>query len=216
MEIDIDVELGGTIAFAVTATSTNVTILQGAGRLAGWSLRDLSSAVPISKRGTAAAPAAGATIATTGALAAGTYTVNWSVELDGAPAAADENNFQLFNGASPVVISINPGVAGVYPQPPSEIIVTAGNTVSIKSVGAATAGVNYTANLTLTPVAVDDAVVEFVDGNNPIGETSLGALRYDTEWFGTAGPKIQQTLTMNVVSGSVVGAVYIIPSRGSQ
>jgi hypothetical protein len=215
-EIDIDIELGGTLPIAVVPTSTDATILQGAGRLAGWSLRDLSSSAPVAAHGRVVAPAALASIATTPALAAGTYSVAWTVGLDGAAAAADLNNFQILNGAAVVETSVNPGAAGEYPQPAIQMTVTAGSTVSVQAIGAGTAGVGYTADITLTPVAVDDAVVELQDGGNILGELSLGMIRTSTQWFGGGGPKIMGKCVLHVVSGTVTGVVYIIPSRGSQ
>lgn len=215
-ELDIDINIGGVLPITVLPTSATVTVLQGAGRLAGWSLRDLSTAVPIAKRGNVTAPGAGATIATTGVLAAGTYTIQWTVELDGAPAAADENNFQLFNAAVPVIVSINPAVAGAYPQPAAQLVVAAGATVSIKAVGAGTAAVGYTADFTLTPVLVADVVAEITSGGDVLGEVSIEPGEVVTQWFGSPGLRAQGAVILNMIQGSVTGTFYVAPSRGSQ
>lgn len=107
--------------------------------------------------------AAGASNTTTGAvtsvgaagvitsqvLAAGTYNLQWQVQLVGAAAAADANNFQVTVGATQVAVSQNSGAAGTYPQPSLTIVIPAGGaTVAIKSIGAGTVGVTYGAQLT--------------------------------------------------------------------
>jgi hypothetical protein len=89
------------------------------------------------------------TVITSQALAGGTYQVSWAVELGGTLSAADANNFGLYVGATQVAQSLNPAVAGTYPQPVEEIIIPAGGaTLSIKAIGNSTVGAVYTAQLT--------------------------------------------------------------------
>jgi hypothetical protein len=56
----------------------------------------------------------------------GTYTVNWTVTLAGTIAAAEANNFQLYNGSTVVATSVNAAAAGTYPQAPVTFTVTSG------------------------------------------------------------------------------------------
>lgn len=101
--------------------------------------------------GSQTSPGAAATIASV-AAAAGTYTVQWTVVLSGTLGAGDANNLQLTNGATQVAISTNAGAAGTYVQQTATIVVAAGGaTVAVKSIGAATVGGVYAAQLTITP-----------------------------------------------------------------
>lgn len=215
-EIDIDVHLGGKLPLTVAPTSTDVTILQGGGRLAGWSLRDVNSTAPNAASGSVVAPGAGATIVSLTGLAAGQYTVNWNVGLQGAAAAADANNFQFRSGSGLNVASVNPGVAGDYPQVPIEVTVGAADTMSIVAIGAGTAGVTYSADISISPSAETNTVCELIDGNNVIGEVAFFNNKSSTADFGDSGIVVTNRLILHVVSGTVTGAVYIIPSRGSQ
>ena len=105
-----------------------------------------------SNSGTAAAPGALATI-TSVSLVPGTYTLAWTVGLTaGTPAAADANNFGLYVGATRQEASVNPFALGEWQQQPVTVTVTATTTVAVESIGAATAGVTYSAELTATPV----------------------------------------------------------------
>lgn len=53
------------------------------------------------------------------------------------------------------------------------------------------------------------ASVEFVTGGNPVGESRLAAGASDTHSIAGGGIYIRSGLTMNVLAGSVKGAVYI-------
>ena len=102
---------------------------------------------------TAANPAAGTTIASTD-LAAGTYSVNWAVQLSGTVLAGDENNFGLYNGNDLVATSVNAGEAGSYPQSQAAVTIpAAGATLAIKNIGPGTAAAVYAAYFTLPGVA---------------------------------------------------------------
>jgi hypothetical protein len=106
--------------------------------------------------GQAAAPGANANVLliAVGSLPPpGQYTVSWKVGLDGTVSAADLNNFKLSFGGV-LLNSINNPVVGEYPQAPVTIIIPPGNTnpVSIRSIGAATAGTIYSAQVTFTSI----------------------------------------------------------------
>jgi hypothetical protein len=212
-EIDVNVTVGGVLPLTVPLTISNTPLMPGSGYLAGWSLREAVADTLANVSGSAVAPAAGATIVTTPALAAGTYVVTWTVGLQGAAAAADANNFQLFNGAAAVEVSVNPGVAGEFPQAQAVFTVTSGATVSIKAVGAGTAAVTYSADLNLTPDGVVETIIELVSGADTVGVIGLSDATADTAWFGPAGPCLNNGLTLNVVAGACKGSVYVVPSR---
>lgn len=105
--------------------------------------------------GSAAAPGANAnvlSVAATGLPPPGNYTVSWRVALDGTLAAADQNNFKLVFGTV-IANDTNDPIAGQYPQLPAPITILPGNTnaLTVKAIGAATAGSTYSATLLLTP-----------------------------------------------------------------
>lgn len=212
-DVEVTVTVGGVLPLTVPLTTTTVTPMPGSGILAGWSIREAVTDTLANASGNAVAPGAAATIVTTPALAAGIYVITWTVGLQGAAAAADANNFQLFNGAAAVEASVNPGAAGEYPQAQAVLTVTAGATVSIKAIGAGTAAVTYSADLNLTPDGVVETIVELISNGDVLGEIGLPDATADTRWFGTDGPIIQGGLTLNVISGACKGAVYVVPSR---
>ena len=109
-----------------------------------------------SNSGVVSAPGALATI-TSVSLVPGTYTLAWTVGLTaGTPAAADANNFGLYVGATRQEASVNPGALGEWQQQSITLTLTANTTVAVESIGAATAGVGYSAELTATPIPVTD------------------------------------------------------------
>jgi hypothetical protein len=216
VEIDVDVSLGGVIAVNVPLTSTDVTILQGGGRLAGWSLRDANTTTPTAVSGNSVAPAAGTDIAALTALPAGTYQITWTVGLQGAAAAGDSNNFQLYDTAGNILASVNPGAAGEYIQPVTEVTVSAGQKIAVKNIAVGTAAVTYSADLSISPTVETNTIVEIQDGPNVVGEVAFVNKSSETEHFGDAGPRVTQKVVLHIVSGTVVGTVYVIPSFGSQ
>lgn len=215
-EVDIDINWGEVIPLTVVPTSVDVTILQGAGRLAGWSLRDVSTATPQDASGNVVAPAAGVDIVALTGLPAGTYVIEWTVGLQGAAAAADADNFQLYDTAGNLLVSVNPGAAGDYPQLQTEVTVTAGAKIAVKSIGAGTAAVTYIADLVITPTGEVETIVELQDGSNVLGEATFRGERANTAWFGKGGPTMFGKCVVHVISGTVTGTVYVVPSRGSQ
>ena len=211
--LEVSVAVGDKRPITVAPTATDVTVFSGSGYLAGWSLRDVATDVTVDVSGSVVAPGAAATIATTAALPAGTYTVTWEVALQGAAAAADANNFQLVTSAGQVLVSANPGAAGGYPQISTEVTVTAGQTVSVKSVGAGTAGVTYSTALSLDPTQQIETIVEVQDGNGILGEVSFQLSRASTSDFGEPGLLLAGQVTLHIVSGKVTGAVYVIADQ---
>ncbi len=194
----------------VPATSVDVTLLTGPARFRGWSLREASGAAPSRKSGSIVAPAALGVIVTIGPLAAGTYDVTWQVELTGAAAAADANNFRLTNGGAQTLDSENAGAAGVFPQIPTDISVGLLGSISIIAIGAGTAGVTYTADLSIVPRLQATASVEFQDGNQPLGESAMNAGNTDTQSMPNPGVHVRGQLLLHVISGTVAGVVYAV------
>lgn len=209
MEIDVEIGGGGAIPLPLVNAIANQTIITGPVYLRSYSLRDTQGNVPVQGSGNAVAPAAGTVIATTAALPAGTYAVNWVVGLQGAAAAADADNFQLFTGATAVMASVNPGAAGEYVQVVAEVVVTQGSTISVKAIGAGTAGVTYAADLSATPTGEVETIVELLDGSRPVAEVSFRNERVQDRSYGRPGICIVTALNLNVIQGSVSGAVHV-------
>lgn len=127
--------------------------------------------------GSQTSPGAGATIAQV-PLGIGTYQVQWSVELSGTIAAAELNNFQLFQSGTganfAVLTSENAAAAGVYPQQTVTITSTnANNFIKILTVGAGTVGAVYQGSLTVTQIqnpnsayVVSGSISQASDTNN--------------------------------------------------
>jgi hypothetical protein len=207
-DITIDVEAGSVHIVPVPLSAQDQVLLQSDGYLCGWSLREAAGEVPSDFEGSVTTPGAGATIATSAALAAGTYTVKWTVTLGGTPAAADANNFQLFNGATLVATSVNLGAIGDYPQADVQVTVVSGAVLTVKALGAGTAGAIYSAQGSVNIDIVPDAIIEIQDVGNPIAEISLTTGAVNSQWFGPQGLKIRGQIKLHMVSGTVVGAVY--------
>lgn len=214
MTVELDIEYGRRqpVPVLIPPTAVSFTPFPGGGTLAGWSLRDATSAAPNQAEGTQAAPGAGVVIAQLTGLPAGTYNINWSVELEGPVAAADNNNMVLFTGAGNVQIALAPPAAGVYPQQPVEVTIPAGGTIGIKAIGAATAGTTYGAQFSISPTLELECIVELKDGQNILSEFASGTVRSWSQWFGPDGPPIVNGLQVSVISGAVTGVVFIIPS----
>jgi hypothetical protein len=179
----------------------------------GWSFRDATGDVSQESENSVVAPAAGTVITTVTITNTGSYTVSWPVELVGPAAAGDTNNFGLYNGAVLLETSLNLPVAGVYPQPPVTLTFPAGTVLSVKAIGAGTAGVTYGAQLEAVPAVGGNGVVEIRDGNMPIGESSVQQDGVDSQWFGPQGIHCMGQIQVHVVQGLVTGVVYAIFDR---
>lgn len=197
--------------YAVTVTQAQATagsvLVNGPKRLMGWSMVS-GAATTTETEGRVVAPAAGATIASVTGLVAGDYLVTWSVELDGAAAAADLNNFVLTNAAVNVLQSDNPAAAGTYPQLGVVITVAAGGTVAVKAVGAGTAGVGYSAQLTVALLA-GGAIGNVLDGGQVVGVVSTGQDQTDVQWMGPGGVYVGTSLAVSVTVGKLSGCLYV-------
>lgn len=210
VNIDVDVETGPVSAIPVPVTTVDVPVINAPCCYYGFSLREASGDVPRDNEGSATSPAALQTIATITGLPAGNYTVNWTVSLAGTLAAADANNFELTDTNGVVSASINPAIAGEYPQVASEISIPANATVSIQAIAAGTVGAIYSAQLAIEPSIVDDAVIEVRDGNQILATCSLGVGGAETEYPGPPGIKVMASITVHVVQGTVTGVIYVM------
>lgn len=209
MDIDIEVTGGETYALPVASITSDTLIIQGCVYLRGWSLRDAQSNQPVEASGNSVAPGAGAAIAATGNLPAGTYTVAWTVGLQGAAAAADANNFQLVDSAGVVLASVNPGVAGEFPQQQVQVSIAQNTAISVEAIGAGTANVTYSADISATPTGDVETVVEIQDGSKPIAEVGFLSGRSEQGDYGRPGILIETGLNIHVISGTVTGAVHV-------
>ncbi len=133
-------------------------------RIRAWvQVNSVPTAISSDFEGSVAAPGANGNVLliSAGSLPPpGVYRVDWKVGLDGTPAVADLNNFKLVYG--PVLLNaINNPVVGEYPQPSVTITIPVGNvsTLSVKAIGAATAGTVYSAQIVLTALTVFNGYV---------------------------------------------------------
>jgi hypothetical protein len=136
------------------------------------------SQTTLDNTGSVTSPGAGATIAQVSLPGPGTYTVSWSVELSGTLAAADANNFQLFQsgtGANFAVLTAeNQAAAGQYPQTSVTITTKASdNFIKIITIGAGTVGAVYAGSLVVQQIpnpngsyVVSGSVSQASDPNN--------------------------------------------------
>lgn len=198
-------------AYALTVSQAQAaagTILaNGPKRLMGWSMVS-GAAVTAEGQGRVVAPAAGAIIAQVTGLAAGDYLVTWSVELDGAAAAAELNNFSLNNGAAAVLVSDNPAAAGTYPQPGVVVTVAAAGTVSVKAVGAGTAAIGYSAQVAVALLA-GGAIGQVLDGGQVVGVVSTGQDQTDVQWMGDDGVYVGTSIAVSASAGKLSGCLYV-------
>jgi hypothetical protein len=206
-EITVDVVSGEVRPIPLPPTTVDVTLLSGSCYLCGWSLREASGDLASAISGSVVAPAAGAAIATSATQQQGTYTLTWVVELQGAAAAADANNFGLYVNGVLIETSANLPAAGQYPQNPVKVVIPAGATYQVKAIGAGTAGITYTADVSATPASDVDAQVEFRDAANIVGEASIGAGGSASQSFGQLGIQMRSGITVHVISGTVTGNV---------
>jgi len=103
-----------------------------------------------------AAVGAGTTIATTGTLPPGTYTVYVNISTSGTVTTADANNMQLLIGATVIgtLMNSNSGANTPFPNGPFVVIVpAAGAAILVKSVGAGSGTATYNADIIATPQA---------------------------------------------------------------
>lgn len=209
MDIEVEVTAGETYPLPVIAVIADTDIISGPAYLRSFSLRDSLNNLPVQANGQVVAPGAGASIAATGALVGGTYTVSWAVGLQGAAAAADANNFKLVDSNGVVLVSVNPGAAGDYPQINADVTIANGTTVSVQAIGAGTAGVTYSADISATPNGEVETVAEITDGARVVAEVSFRNERTQNVDFGRPGVCIETMLHLHIISGSVTGAFHV-------
>jgi hypothetical protein len=104
--------------------------------------------------GSVTSPAAGATIASVPAasLPAGEYIIGVNLNLAGTVAqAVDANNLEIVFGATTEILD-NTIAAGPQPFGPYTMQTAGGNVLSVKAIGAATAGAIYSATVTAAAV----------------------------------------------------------------
>jgi hypothetical protein len=152
---------------------------------------------------TSAAPGAGTTVTTQSAGPASVL-LSWTVALQTAAAAGDVNNFGLYNGAVLLATSVNTGTLASFPQ---AAVVTylegAATVVTVKNIGAGTAGSVYSATLTVTPMTSGDnkGAVGWTGPGSPAGWSPGGfpvtLLAKTPLYLDTAGPLYA------LISGSV-------------
>lgn len=214
-ELEIDIYAGPVRAIAIPGSFSDNLLINGPCEFCGWSVRDVGGEVPASSEGQVVSPGAGATIVTLTGLGAGLYQINWIVQLIGAAAAADQNNFKLVSSGGLSVVSLNAGAAGQYLQDVVQASVALGGSVSVQAVAAGTVGVTYAAQLSLQAVGAITSAGEFQDGNNALGETSATAGSTDThtEWGG--GLQVRQRLNFHPVGGLMSGVAYVRYSKNT-
>lgn len=207
--VDVDVETGRVLAYDIAAMSSGNAVVSGPARLMGWSVRDAGLENNQENFGSVVAPAAGATIAQLPAIQQADYNISWQVQLLGAAAAADQNNFGLYAGGALLITSQNAGAAGVYPQTPIAFYDEFGQALAIKAIGAGTAGVTYTAQLAITPIGFAGPVLQLQDGNQELAEVYSPIFGGDTRWFGPSGICVMNQIKATVNVGKLAGAIYV-------
>lgn len=199
----------GTYAVTVpsTAAGTSATITSQACRLKGWSLT-ATGAAATEADGTQAAPPANTIIANSATLPAGDYLVAWTVELEGTVAqGTDNDNFQLRANAATQAVSVNPAVAGTYPQQSQVIRLTASGTIAIRNTLAGTAGSTYRAQIVITPSAPAQALIQ--DNQQIVGTMGAQFGFSDTEFLDEEGIYVGTSIVVNVIQGTVSGCIYV-------
>jgi len=207
--LDLEVTSGKLRAIQIPNAFLGGVVVNGPCRLCGFSVRDVTSESTVNVEGAVVAPAGLATIATTGALAGGTYDVNWLVGLAGAAAAADVNNFRLVAGGVNVEASVNPAVAGDYQQISARVTVTAGQVILVQAVGAGTAGVTYSAELEILPVTIALSTATLQDGGNDLAHMATVNGGVDRAWFGTEGIEVYNRINFSPVAGLLSGSIFV-------
>ena len=207
-ELEVEVSLGHIRAIPVSNPVSGFVALAGPGELMGWSFRESGAETGSSTEGQVVSPAAGATIAQLVSLPVGVYTISWSVQLIGAAAAADQDNFQLTSGATVLSTSLNAGAAGQYPQTPLQVTLASLQNVTVNAVAAGTVGVTYAVQFALTPATTGQAILELQDGNQALCEITAGTAGSLTQWFGPEGIRFYNQIKCVPISGQMVGAIF--------
>lgn len=206
--LEIEVSAGRIRAIPVVNPAAGSVVLAGPGDLMGWSFRESGAETGLSAEGQVVSPVLGQTIVSLVSVPVGVYAIAWEVELIGAAAAADANNFGLYAGATLLSTSLNAGAAGQFPQTPVQFSLTSAQTIAVKAIAAGTLGVTYAAQVSVSPVVQGQSVLELRDGNQPLGEVSAGTAGALSQWFGPEGIRFLNQIQCNPVSGQMTGVVY--------
>lgn len=207
-DLEIEVSLGRIRAIPAVNPVSGTVLLAGPGELMGWSFRESGAEVGLETEGAIVSPAAGATVASIANVPVGVYNINWSVQLIGAAAAADQDNFVLKVGATSVMVSLNAGAAGQYPQASLQVTLASVQTISVNAVGAGTVGVTYAAQISVIPATTGQAVLELQDGNQVLAEVTAGTAGALSEWFGPEGIRFLNQIKAVPINGQMTGAIY--------
>lgn len=187
-------------------------VFTGHGILLGFSAENSGSADnSLTAEATVTGPAAGATIASI-VLPAGTWVIGWTVGYGaGAVAAAEANNMQL-TGLAANLPAIIPAVANQQVTQQPVTLTTAGTTIAVKAIGAATATANYEAQITATPVVA--GFLRMYDGRAAataqVLTAELAELVSETEWLGDSGTEIKQGLWVVATAASIAVTLFYI------
>jgi hypothetical protein len=212
-EIQVDVEYGKVYAVDLAAIANGALIVGGPADLMGWSVRDFGLENNQEAFGSVVSPGAGTVIAQLPAIQQADYEIRWQVQLIGAAAAADQDNFGLYAGATLLVTSLNPGAAGVYPQTQTAFYDQFGQALSIKAIAAGTVGVTYAAQFSIVPIGFAGPVLQLQDGNQELAEIYCPIFGADTRWFGPSGIRVNGTMKKVVNVGVLAGAIYVRYSK---
>lgn len=144
--------------------------------LATWNVPAPSASSEV--KGSVAAPAANTVIVSTASFPAGTYQVQWSVELEGTVAVGtDDNNFNLNANSAVFAQSINPALDNVYPQATQIITLTTAGTIVVRNALAASAGSTYSASITVTPISAQNTTVTLQLGDRTLQFPSASGIQ---------------------------------------
>lgn len=219
------------VVAGVLTTPPPATVLLGPEDGQVWdvrrvSLAGLTAAAPAGASTTVSgqqtSPGAGATIAATAALPAGTYLVSWTVVLSGTLGAGDANNLQLTNGATQVATSLNAGAAGTYIQQQATVVIPAGGAiVAVKSIAAATVGGVYAAQITAAPQATQgDSCKLYREMNTPTTGNPQNFLHKFTEaaadWEPGGGVILHSPDTLLIAGSGLAAPSVILNLEGVQ
>lgn len=176
----------------------------------GWSLNDGSVAQGLTVDQSAAAPGAGATVASI-SLGNGEYTVEWTLELTGTIGAADVDNVQVFIGATLVGTSVNTGVVGDTGQEEIPVSVSGGPlTLAFKAIGAGTVGSTYKIEANIIPSGNSLGTIN--DGGQPLVYIGVSPGNVQTVYTGSDGIAVDTELKVQATQGTLAGTLwYALP-----
>lgn len=190
----------------VITAGNSQRLIGGPVRVCGWSLTDGVAAQLSVLRNSAAAPGAGATIASV-SLGNGVYNVQWFLEITGTPAVGDVDNVSMVIGATVVDKSVNLGAVGNYGPFQAQAVVTGGPlTLAFKAIGAATAGTTYTVNAVITAVGENQATI--LDGQQPIAFVFTNQGQASNFYLSEYGVQVDTEINVSAVTGQVSGTIW--------